>query len=71
MAMPPKLLMASTMRRMPRRRHSAATSSSGLSMPVVVSQCTMARWVISGCRPSRDSMAATSGRAVSPQSSSR
>ena len=52
MGMPPKLLMASTMNVRPRPRIALATASTGFRMPVVVSQCTMARWEMSGCSSS-------------------
>ena len=45
---PPKLLMASTISRLPYIFTTWATSRSGFRMPVVVSQCTMATCVISG-----------------------
>ena len=43
-----KLDMASTIKARPAFAQTAATASSGLRMPVVVSQWTTATWVISG-----------------------
>ena len=66
--MPPKLLIASTMNRRPAAATTAPISAIGLTMPVVVSQCTAATWVTSGCAARCASTAAGSFGSVSGHS---
>ena len=61
MSIAPKELIASTIKPLPWRAQTAAMSCSGLRIPVPVSQCTCATWVIAGSRAIASSTMAAVG----------